>query len=205
VAEQEAESVDLMARQAKKTPTPLPPDRPAGAVITEVQDAVQEFLTDWLVRRNYDQALLLVSDQALACVSTEAAAGSGTRSSEQKRQDLRATMKRVSEQLGAYENLTEAVEAVIPWRKAFRVVKQPFEGEFTLVQAPEAFAKSFLCQDRSDAALTKALDDPAPTYGEYYGAVLRLRAKGDAGGVLGLLWGKEDSAWRLLSWKVYEQ
>jgi hypothetical protein len=36
--------------------TPLPPDRPSGAAPERIEDAAQEFLTDWLVRRQYDQA-----------------------------------------------------------------------------------------------------------------------------------------------------
>jgi len=67
---EEAEPPDLMANP-KEVATPLPPDRPASAEIAEVQDAVQEFLTDWLVRRKYDEALQLVSDQALSCVGDD--------------------------------------------------------------------------------------------------------------------------------------
>ena len=50
-------------------PTPLPPDRPAGAAPDRVEDAVQEFLTDWLVRRQDDQALEFLSPRAYACLN----------------------------------------------------------------------------------------------------------------------------------------
>jgi hypothetical protein len=192
---------DLLS-STKETATPLPPDRPAGAPIAEVQDAIQEFLTDWLVRRQYDEALQLVSDQALSCVSAEAGAAGST---QQNRQQLRDLLKQVSERLGTFEDLTGAVDAVIPWRKAFRVEKHAFEGDFTLVQAPDAYAKAFQCQDRSDAALTKAMDDPNPSYGKYYGAVFRMKAGANQGGAIGLLWTKENGAWRVVSWKVFGQ
>ncbi len=37
--------------RAMGPPTPLPPDRPSGAAPDKIEDAAQEFLTDWLVRR----------------------------------------------------------------------------------------------------------------------------------------------------------
>jgi hypothetical protein len=201
VSSEQAEQPDLLA-SPKEAATPLPPDRPAGAPIAEVRDAIQEFLTDWLVRRQYDEALQLVSDQALSCVSTDTGAAGGT---QQGREQLRDLMKRASERMGAFDNLTDAIDAVTLWRRAFRVEKHSFEGDFTLVRAPDAFAKAFQCQDRSDAALTKAMDDPNPSYGKYYGAVFRLKAGLNQGGVIGLLWTEENGAWRLVSWKVFGQ
>ena len=197
---EEAEPPDLLT-SPKEAPTPLPPDRPAGAPIEKAEDAIQEFLTDWLVRRKYDEALQLVSDKALSCVGTDTGPAGNT---PQHRQQLRDLMKQASERLGTFSNLTDAIDAVIPWRKAFRIIKHPFDGDFTLLEAPDAFARAFACQGRSDATLTKALDDPNPSYGNYYGAVFRVK-KVSQGGVLGLLWTKENGAWRLVAWKVYGQ
>ena len=45
--------------------TPLPPNRPKGADIPELSDAAQEFLTDWLVRHEYDEAMEFISDECL--------------------------------------------------------------------------------------------------------------------------------------------
>lgn len=198
---EQVQEPDLLDTPKEKA-TPLPADRPSNAQIGEVQDAIQEFLTDWLVRRKYDEAILLVSDKALACASTDSAPAGGV---QQSREHLRDLLKQSSERLGTYSTLTDAIDAVIPWRKAFRIQKHAFEGDFTLVQAPDAFARAFQCQDRSDAAFTKAMDDPNPTYGNYYGAVFRLKASANQGGVLGLLWTKEDGAWRLVSWKLFGQ
>ena len=49
--------------------TPLPPDRPSGATPDRIEDAAQEFLTDWLVRRQYAQALEALSPRAYACLT----------------------------------------------------------------------------------------------------------------------------------------
>ena len=198
---EEAEPPDLLANP-RQVATPIPPDRPPNAEIAEVQDAIQEFLTDWLVRHKYDEALQFVSDKALSCVGENSNVVGGM---PQDRGQLRQLMKQASERLGRFDNLTDAIGAVVPWRKAFRVQRHPFEREFTLVQAPDAYAKAFECQNRSDAALTKAMDDPDPTYGNYFGAVFRVKTGDNAGGALGLLWTRENNAWRLVSWKVFGQ
>ena len=51
--------------------TPLPPNRPMGANIPELSDAAQEFLTDWLVRHKYDEAMEFISDESLTCLVAE--------------------------------------------------------------------------------------------------------------------------------------
>ena len=58
-----------LAPTGRTPPTSLPPDRPIDAAPDRIEDAAQEFLTDWLVRRKYDEALAVLSPRALACVN----------------------------------------------------------------------------------------------------------------------------------------
>jgi hypothetical protein len=111
-------------------------------------------------------------------------------------------MKAVSESIGKVDNLTQAIDAILPWRKAFRVVKQPFEGDFTIVEAPDGFADNFRCESRSSEKQLRALSDESPQYGTYYGTVFRFRSAAIRGGVLALLWTKENGAWRVIAWEV---
>ena len=83
-------------------------------------------------------------------------------------------MKAVSDRVGKVNSLTQVVDPVVPWRKAFRVVKQPFEGDFAIVEAPDAFAEHFRCESRSKEKQLRVLSDENPRYGTYYGAVFRL-------------------------------
>jgi hypothetical protein len=165
-------AADMLAKEAPEPATPLPPNRPPGAQIAEVWEATQELLTDWLVRRN-GEALEFVSDQALACAKLEDGTDPRTLTAAEARRRLQLIMKAVSERLGQVADLTEAIDAVVPWRKAFRVVKQPFEREFTIVEAPDGFAEHFRCESRSKEQQLRALSDENPKYGTYYGAVFR--------------------------------
>jgi hypothetical protein len=165
--EEGEQQADMLAKEPPEPATPLPPNRPPGAQIAEVWEATQEMLTDWLVRRN-DEALEFVSDQALACVKLEDGADPSTLTAAEARQRLRQIMRAVSSESGKVANLTQAIDAVIPWRKAFRVVKQPFEGDFTIVEAPDSFAEHFRCESRSKEKQYGALAEENLRYGTYY-------------------------------------
>ena len=56
-------------RRSDAAPTPVPPNRPANASIPELADAVQEFLTDWIIRRNYQEAASFFAPDVLRCVA----------------------------------------------------------------------------------------------------------------------------------------
>jgi hypothetical protein len=113
-------------------------------------------------------------------------------------------MQTVASQTGHVGNLTNAIEAVIPWRTAFRIVHQPFERDFAMVEVPDAFAKAFRCDTGSREEQQKALEGTDHQYGNYYGAIFRFKAAEMNGGVLGLLWTKEKNAWRVVAWEVFE-
>ena len=51
-----------------RTPTAVPPNR-ATASVPDIADAVQEFLTDWLIRRNYQEAAAFLAPDVLSCVA----------------------------------------------------------------------------------------------------------------------------------------
>jgi len=197
--------VDLLAKEPPEPATPLPPNRPAGAQVAEVHDAAQEFLTDWLVRRDYDEALEWVAEDALACTNIDDDVDREALTSSQASKLLGANMEALSEEMGKFENLTQAIDAVVPWRKAFRLVQHPFEGDFALVEAPDSFVTFFRCDASSKEEQDKALRGDNLQYGRYYLAVLRFKVANSRGGVLGILWTKERGNWRVLAWEVHPQ
>jgi hypothetical protein len=195
------EEDDMLAKGPPEPSTPLPPNRPPGTQISEVWDATQEMLTDWLVRRN-GEALEFVSDQALACAKLADGTDPRTLTAAEARRRLQEIMKVVSEKAGTVESLTQVIEAAIPWRKAFRVVEQPFAKDFAIVEAPDGFAEHFRCESRSKENQLQALSEENPHYGTYYGAVFRFKRGTVRGGVLALLWTKQNGAWRIIAWEV---
>ena len=174
-------------------PTPLPSDRPAGARPERIEDAAQEFLTDWLVRRQYDQALEFLSPRAYACVNLDDVVGGEAIDAGGARRELRRLMTYSTDKLGTTPNLTNAIVAVTPRVPDRVVVDHPFRREFLLGPLAETEARTYLC-------------DPAsapPTGAEYFGVVFQFRRPG--GGTLGLLWTREAGAWKLVSYQPISQ
>ncbi len=174
-------------------PTPLPPDRPIDAAPDRIEDAAQEFLTDWLVRRQYDQALAMLSSRSYACLTLKDDARGEPLDAAGARRELRRLMEYSIQKLGPHTDLTSVIEAFTPRDPNRVVVDHPFRREFLLTPLTEAEAQQYLC-DASKAP---------PSTGEYYGVVFTLRIEG--GGTLGLLWTREAGKWKIVSYQLLSQ
>jgi hypothetical protein len=169
-------------------PTPLPADRPSGIAPEKIEDAVQEFLTDWLVRRQYDQAMEFVSMRAYACMTGERSPdrldASGARAA------MRELMEYSIRELGRRRSLTDAVTAFTP-RDASRVVMaHNFSREFLLTPLTAAEARQYECGQTAAGSSST----------EYYGAAFYFNKEGS--GPLGLLWSRENGTWKIVSYQT---
>lgn len=189
LAEALPEQPDLLNLDRPDAGTPLPPDRPMGASPERVEDAVQEFLTDWLVRRQYDQALEFLSPRSYACLNLNEDARDEALDARGARRELRRIMEYSSGKFAAHSNLISVMGAFTPRDPKRVVIDHAFRREFLLTPLTEAQARPYLC----DAATA------TPTGAEYFGAVFQFRIAG--GGLFGLLWTREDGKWKLVSYQ----
>ena len=127
---------DLLYANRPPVPTPLPPDRPLASAPERIEDAVQEFLTDWLVRRQYDQALDVLSPQASACLNVDDDAESESLAADEARARLREVMEYAAHELGSRSSLTDAILAVEPRDPSRAIVPHAFSREFMLTPWP---------------------------------------------------------------------
>ena len=178
----------------------LPPDRPTEAPIGEVWEATQEFLTDWLVRGKVDEALDFLSDSTMACVDMDDTAGDEVLRAGEARRVLREGMQGMVEAMGDRDNLAEAVSAVLPKSPEARVIPHPFDQDFTVGEVTVELAGRYLCEPEALPPGTQPTD-----YGIYWGSLFRFKLEGDQGGVLGLLWKKENGNWRIVAYEVFRQ
>ena len=194
---------DLLSASKRQIEEELPPNRPPGAPIAEVYEATQEFLTDWLVRQDVDEALEFLSDQSLACLNTDDRPGDEVLRTDQARRLLSELMEALNDEMGDRDNLAEAVEAVMPVDPTVRMIQHAYEGDFGVGEMMVRHAERYLCESIPASPGTPV---PQPTdYGIYWGALFRFKLEGDQGGVLGLLWKKENNNWRIVSYEAFEQ
>ena len=149
----------IYSRERPEAPTPMPPDRPPTAEPEELSDAAQEFLTDWLVRRKVSEALLRLSDDALACLDTDDDVDDEILRSQGARAALQDAMELALEEQRDADNLTEAIDVVLPWRESVRVLEHTFAGEFSLLELTNADAAIYLCGNEPEGGIYRRLRD----------------------------------------------
>ncbi len=192
---------DLLSSALTEVDEDLPPDRPPRAPIGEVYQATQEFLTDWLVRQDVDEALEFLSDSSLACINTDDRPGDEVLRDDQARRLLKELMEALNDEMGDRDNLAEAIEAVAMVDPTVRIIPHAYDNDFTVGEMMVRHAERYLCEKIPAPPGTPV---PQPTdYGIYWGAVFRFKMEGDQGGILGLLWQKENGNWRIVSYEAF--
>jgi hypothetical protein len=203
VRKKREEKADLLSVSVTEIDEELPPDRLKGAAIAEVYEATQEFLTDWLVRRNVDEALEFLSDNSLACLNIDDTPGDEVLRTDQARHILGELMEALNAEMGDRDNLAEAITAVLPVDSTVRMVQHAYDKDFTVGEMTVRHAEAYLCENIPAPPGTPI---PQPTdYGIYWGALFRFKLEGDQGGVLGLLWARENGRWKIVSYEAFEQ
>jgi hypothetical protein len=171
-------------------PTPTPPDRPAGAEPERIEDATQEFLSDWLVRHEYDQALQFLSPRSYACLNLTDNARDQSLDAAASRRELLTLMKYSAGRLTGRRTLTDAIEAFTPRDPKRPVVDHAFKREFLVTPMSAAEAAHYMCDEAPP-------DGPDATY---FGVAFRFRVP--TGADFGLLWTKEQGHWRLIAYQA---
>ncbi len=186
----------MLSREPPEAPTPLPPDRPLGDEPEKLEDAAQEFLTDWLVRKNVDESLHFMSQRAMACVDTDDDVDDEILRDQGAVAALRAAMELGVHEMGDMDNLTEAIDVILPWRESIRILEHPFQDDFALLELTDGDASVYLCGEPPETSTPDA-------YGTYYATLFRFKRQGS--GILGILWVREAGNWRIVAWEVFEQ
>lgn len=108
---------------------------------------------------------------------------------------LRAAMELSVDEMGDMDNLTEAIDVVLPWRESMRILEHPFQDDFALLELTDADASVYLCGEPPETSTPDA-------YGTYYATLFRFKRQGSA--VLGILWVRETGNWRIVAWEAFE-
>jgi hypothetical protein len=192
------------ADDASETPDPVAPT--VAAPVSLVADAalvnaVQGFLSDWLVRKNYDKAFASLSPDAYACYdlarppnqpASTSPAEAGVR--------IREALGRVGLELGKVRNLSDVISAVPPVHPAARIMAHRESGVFTLSSFPNALIEATDCQSRAGG---EKFNGSVPLeYGAGFVATVRLKAPAGESPVLRTLWKQQNGAWRITAYDI---
>ena len=183
-----------------RPPTPVPPNRAANASISDVADAAQEFLTDWIIRRNYQESVSFLAPDILRCVA-DSMEMNPKASPERLRQASLQLLEKTANLWGRPTSLSQAMNPVVPWSPAVRIVKHAFEQDFTIVEAPTELGQLYEC---GAAPPKNFVPSSTPQYGTYYGALLQVVREGRPGGTIVFVWRRVNGEWRLVAYRALD-
>jgi hypothetical protein len=196
---------DLLNRVTAELSTPLPPDRPLGAAPEELYEAAQEFLTDWIVRGKVDEAMQFFSRRAIACINLDEGSREEILDVEDAVLAMREIMTYALDEIPDRDSLTAAIEAISPQNEdqASRIETHPFDREFTIMQLRNQVAADYTCSARRGMGAPEMPGGP-DALGTYWGVIFVFKARDDLGGALGLLFDKQEGAWKIVSYDIIE-
>ena len=82
-----------------------------------------------------------------------------------------------------------------------RIVKHPFEQDFTIVEAPTELGGLYECGATTPKNFVPS---STPEYGTYYGALLQVVREGRPGGTIAFVWRRVNGEWRLVAYRALE-
>ena len=158
-------SADLLQHDPPELETAVGVNRVPGAHIADLHEAAREFLTDWLVRREYDQAMTFLSDHALACINVDEDNEDEVLNTQRTREELRELME-VAIEANALDVIEdENVIQVQTTPETFESVKSALEGADFVAEnseismAPQTTVKLTGKDAQTMLKLFEALDD----------------------------------------------
>jgi hypothetical protein len=162
-----------------------------------VAQAMHEFLTMWLIKRDRKRADDYLTKRPVACANLDGDRENETAEGETAIREFALLLDAGLKAKSKNRSLEEAVAAIAPWDPEMVFIDHPHKHLFSLhgIQLDEA--AEYMCD-----SLRLAGDPNA--YGHFYLADFKLNLAKENGGGLEILWMKEDGKWQIISYDILE-
>jgi len=165
--------------------------------------ASDDFLRDWLLKRNYVAATNYFAPRSYPCIKAAVPSDQPQPSSDaQYLNYMQAAMQTVAQDVGNSQHLSDVVEASEPEHPGLKLVKHGKDQAYTLVAVPDSLAPAMMCEKESHQHPYKGEDSQAPKYGDYYDMLFELKTPGEHPASLSFLWGKDNGQWKIISYEM---
>jgi hypothetical protein len=165
----------------------------------KVQEAMQDFLTAWLMEQKPELALAYISRRAYACVPPDEPGQPVDQGMAPFR--LLMSMAQANRAFGKPAGLAAVVKGVPLNAGWLKPVKNHNPALFSLYEVPEELGTAADCAGGMEAAAAKLTKATKLKYGEFYLAGFRLATAEVQGATLYLLWTKEAKNWKAVAIK----
>lgn len=170
----------------------------------KVDEAVNDFLSSWLVEQKPELAAAYLSSESFSCLEEYGPqAGREINAGVAPYLAVR-DFGAASRVLGKPARLQDAIKPSPLDDHNLKAMKQPYDSAFTLYQVPELAAANLQCNpEQAFQQYDKARVSGAKSkFGKYYVAAFRLNSPQARGDVITLLWMKDGKRWRVASWDL---
>ncbi len=201
--EPDAEPIQVPDLAAAPPPDDTPPLSRVDGDRSMIQ-AADDFLEQWLVRRRVNRALNYVAPSANACVNLYRSEDSpALETPEAERTALRQGMTELAEATRPARTLDEAIVAIDPHHPDLMLVNHDLASAFAIVSLPDYMAGAADCSRRErgqEPDLTPA--STGRSHGNYYAVGFTFQHTIEDPAVLWTVWGKQDDAWKVVSYLI---
>jgi hypothetical protein len=195
-----ADSEDDSATNVKEGEIPPIPRKGDG----RLEDAVQDFLTSWLVEQKPELSAAYLSSRSFRCLE-EYGPQSGKEINAGVAPYLAIRdMSATNHLIGKVATLQEAIRPASLEGSGLKAIKPDSGAPCFIYQLSNASAAEFECNpDEAFQDFDKSrLSGEAGKYGRYFGSVFRLNADKGKADAITLLWAKEGKYWKVVAWEI---
>jgi len=173
---------------------------PGDAALLQASD---DFLRDWLLKKNYVAAANYFSPRSYSCINAALPPDQPKPSGDaQYLNHVQTAMQAVSQDLGETQHLSDVIEASDPEHPGLKQIKHPKDQAYTMVAVPDTLAPAMMCEKESNQHPYQPNESQAPKYGDYYDMLFELRTPGEHPASLSFLWGKDNGTWKIISYEM---
>jgi hypothetical protein len=165
--------------------------------------ASDDFLRDWLLKRNYVAATQYFSPRSYSCIEATVPSDQAKPTTPaQYLNYMQTVMQTVSQDVGNSQQLVDVIEASEPEHPGLKRVKHKSDQAYALVAVSDTLAPAMMCEKESKQHPYQPNESQPSKYGDYYDMLFELRTPGEHPASLSFLWGKDDGQWKIISYEM---
>ncbi len=165
-----------------------------------IDEAINAYLTDWLVKGKPQDLMPLISIKAYPCVAE--LGGDSRPDSKLALARLLRQLKERNEMLGQVKQLEDVVQPIAYRLPDATPVKHSFEKIFSLQEVHEDVAWAIDCRIRYNLQMVESIPRPPHRLNKTYVASMRIKNPKEPGSFQVHTWQQEAGEWRLVSMDI---
>jgi len=166
--------------------------------VEAVTATADEFFKAWLVDRNPAAAMTYLRQRLTFCSDMKESPEKQLLETRKKALFLE-TLKAANKELKKAKTVESSIRAIAPVDPWIKAVDHFHKSAYTLAVITDGDYNHFVCTAADSEQTAKNSDGRARQYGKHYVTKFQFILENGKGGILRLLWGKENGLWKIVA------